>query len=71
MTELAPCAQSLSSCGSNPAVDQIGLMVFPGLCSDSATGVTTGNCPAATTLTDTTLNPTYAPPDYACLLYTS
>ncbi len=66
MTELAPCAQSLSSCGSNPAVDQIGLMVFPGLCSDSATGVTTGNCPAATTLTDTTLNPTYAPPDYAC-----
>jgi len=66
LSYLAPCAASLSSCGSNPAVDQVGLMVFPGLCSDTATGITTATCPAATTLTDTTANPTYAPDDWAC-----
>jgi hypothetical protein len=64
--ELAPCAANYSSCGSNPPVDEVGLMVFPGLCSDTNSGVTTGNCPNATTLTNTTANSTYAPKDYAC-----
>jgi len=66
LSYLAPCAASLASCGSNPAVDQVGLMVFPGLCSDTSSGVTTANCPAATTLTDTTANAAYAPDDWAC-----
>jgi hypothetical protein len=66
LSGLAPCASNLSSCGSNPPVDEVGLMVFPGLCSDTATKVTTSNCPAATTLTNTTANSTYAPPDYSC-----
>jgi len=66
LTELAPCAANLSSCGSNPPVDEVGLMVFPGLCSDTASGVTTNNCPNATTLTNTTANSTYAPEDYGC-----
>ena len=64
--ELAPCASNLSSCGSNPAVDEVGIMAFPGICSDTAAGVTTANCPAATTLTNTTANSTYAPDDWAC-----
>jgi Putative Flp pilus-assembly TadE/G-like len=70
--ELDPCAATLASCGTatngltaNP-VDQVGLTVFPGLCSDTASGVTTSNCPAATSLTNTTANSTYAPPDYSC-----
>ncbi len=66
LSELAPCAVGLSSCGSNPPLDEVGIMAFPGICSDSNTGVTTGNCPAAPTLTNTTANPTYAPDDYAC-----
>jgi len=66
LSGLAPCASGLASCGSSAAVDQVGLMVFPGLCSDTATKVTTSNCPAATTLTNTTANSTYAPDDYAC-----
>ena len=41
-------------------------MVFPGLCSDSAAGMTTANCPAATTYTPTIPNARYAPDDYAC-----
>jgi hypothetical protein len=64
--ELAPCAVGLSSCGSSAALDEVGIMAFPGICSDSNTGVTTGNCPAASTLTNTTANPTYAPDDFAC-----
>jgi hypothetical protein len=69
LQELAPCATNLPSCGSNPPVDEVGLMAFPGLCSDTANGITTPNgvgCPAATTLTNTTANSTYAPPDYGC-----
>ncbi len=69
---LDPCSTSLSSCGSvsggsvsNP-VDQVGVMAFPGICSATSTGVTTGSCPAATTLTSTIANTTYAPPDYSC-----
>jgi len=66
--ELAPCAANYSDCSGKPAVDDVGLMVFPGLCSDTANGVTTGNCPAVAAggLTDTTANSTYAPKDYAC-----
>ena len=41
LSQLAPCAQNLASCGSNPPVDAVGLMAFPGLCSDTASGVTT------------------------------
>jgi hypothetical protein len=66
LSELAPCATNLASCGGNPAVDQVGLMTFPGLCSDTATKITTSSCPAATTLTNEKANSTYAPPDYAC-----
>lgn len=66
LTYLAPCSSSLSTCGSSAAVDEVGLMVFPGLCSDTAAKVTTSNCPAATTLTNTTANSTYAPDDYEC-----
>jgi len=68
LNELAPCAANYSSCGSNPPVDDVGLMVFPGLCSDANSGVTTSNCPAvgASGLTNTTANSRYAPPDYGC-----
>jgi len=66
LSELAPCATNLSSCGSNPPIDAVGLMAFPGICSDTASGVTTQNCPNATTLTNTTANSTYASYDYAC-----
>ena len=66
LSELAPCATNLSSCGSNPPVDEVGLMAFPGICSDTASGVTTSNCPNATTLTNTKANSTYAPDDYTC-----
>jgi hypothetical protein len=75
LTQLDPCSLSLSSCQpgavngtyTNPD-DQVGLMVFPGLCSDTATKVTTANCPAvaANGLTNTIANTTYAPDDYAC-----
>lgn len=71
LSGLAPCASGLSNCGSSPAVDQVGLMVFPGLCSDTNTGIhgsqaSGGNCPNTTTLTNTTANLTYAPDDYLC-----
>ena len=77
LLQLDPCIQAGTNCTiatggdtgtgtvANPW-DQVGLMVFPGLCSDTATKVTTANCPAAGSLTDTNANPTYAPPDYAC-----
>jgi len=66
LSELAPCQIGVSNCAANQAVDEVGLMVFPGICSDTNSGVTTSNCPNATTLTDTTANSTYAPPDYTC-----
>jgi len=68
LNELAPCAANYPSCGSHPSVDEVGLMVFPGLCSSTNSGVTTSNCPAvgASGLTNTTANSTYAPKDYAC-----
>jgi hypothetical protein len=71
LSELAPCAANYSSCGSNPPVDEVALMVFPGLCSMTANGVTTSSCNSTQNLatgnvTDTSVNSTYAPPDYAC-----
>jgi len=66
LSGLAPCATNLTSCSGATPFDQVGIMAFPGICSDTASGVTTGNCPAATTLTNTTANATYAPDDYAC-----
>jgi hypothetical protein len=67
LDELDPCSTSLTTCGTGyTPVDQVGLMVFPGLCDDTATGVTTGNCPAATSLNNTIANSTYAPPDTYC-----
>jgi len=66
LTELAPCATNLSSCGSNPPVDEVGVMAFPGICSSTKSGVTTSNCPNATSLSNTTANSTYAPDDYTC-----
>jgi len=70
LTNLAPCAdgQTCTSSSSN-AVDQVGIMVFPGLCSDTASGITTSTCPtlsSGATLTNTTVNTTYAPADVAC-----
>jgi len=62
LTELAPCATNLSSCGSSAAVDQVGLMVFPGTCSQTLSG---GNCPNATTLSNTTVSQ-YASDDTSC-----
>jgi Flp pilus assembly protein TadG len=66
LSDLSPCAPGTTCGGSSTPVDQVGIMVFPGLCSDTATKVTTTNCPNATTLTNTTANATYAPPDYSC-----
>ena len=69
--ELAPCAANYPSCGGEPAVDEVALMVFPGLCSMSSAGVTTSSCNSTQNLatgnvTDTTINSRYAAPDYAC-----
>jgi len=69
LSYLAPCAANYSSCTGEPGVDNVALMTFPGLCSDTNTGVTTSNCPTlpgTTTLTNTIANTRYAPPDYGC-----
>ena len=70
LSELAPCATNFSSCSGNPPVDEVGLMVFPGLCDETISGVTTSSCNppnySATTLNNATSNSTYAPDDYAC-----
>jgi len=76
LLQLDPCSVSLAVCspGSGPGTsqnpdDQVGLMIFPGICSSTAGGVTTGNCPvlaAGSTLTNTVANTTYAPHEYVC-----
>ncbi len=76
LQQLDPCAVTQATCtaSSTPGVsvdadDQVALMVFPGLCSSTAAGVTTANCPtlaSGSTLTNTDANTTYAPKDYAC-----
>jgi Flp pilus assembly protein TadG len=62
---LAPCLQGQTcnaSSGTITPVDQVGLMVFPGTCS---TALSFGQCPNATTLTNTTQS-LYAADDYTC-----
>ena len=76
LEELDPCSVTLTTCtaSSQPgtslnADDQVGIMIFPGLCSSTAAGVTTANCPVlatGSTLTNTVANTTYAPHEYAC-----
>ncbi len=76
LLQLNPCSVSLSVCtpSSQPGTslnpdDQVGMMVFPGLCSSTQAGLTTGTCPTLPTgspLTNTIANPTYAPDDYVC-----
>jgi Flp pilus assembly protein TadG len=68
----AACQPNLGSPGSvkNP-VDQVGLMVFPGLCNSSTAGYNNTNkpCPQLPTgsaLTNTTVNANYAPADETC-----
>jgi len=64
--ELAPCAVGLTSCGSSSAIDEVGIMAFPGICSSTNSGITTATCPAAPSLTNTTANSRYAPDDFSC-----
>jgi hypothetical protein len=72
--ELDPCPVTLSHCsGSSTPVDQVGLMVFPGLCSLTTGGLTTTTCnnstnllPAGSALTNTIANPQYASDEYTC-----
>lgn len=67
LKQLDPCSTSLASCsGAFNPVDQVGIMAFPGLCSWAAAGTTSANCPAATTLTNTSTNLTYTPDDTNC-----
>ena len=67
--ELDPCSTALSSCGgatsgvvSNP-VDQVGLMAFPGLCSQA---LVSGNCPTSKATSPTYNQGTGYADDYAC-----
>jgi hypothetical protein len=76
LNELDPCSVALTTCtpSSQPgtslnADDQVGMMVFPAMCSSTAGGVTWQNCPllaAGSALTNTIANTTYAANDYAC-----
>jgi len=70
LTDLAPCAQGQTCTnGNSTPVDEVGIMVFPGLCSDTASGITTRTCPtlpSGSPLTNTTANSTYAPKDVSC-----
>jgi Flp pilus assembly protein TadG len=67
--ELDPCSTALTSCGAasngvvNNAVDQVGLMVFPGLCSDA---LSNGSCPTSTATSPTYATGTGASNDYQC-----
>ncbi len=62
LNDLAPCATNLTTCGSAPAVDKVGIMVFPGTCSQT---LVSGNCPSASALTNTTVSK-YASDDTSC-----
>jgi hypothetical protein len=81
LSDLSPCVAPLTTCGTASAqqansggnvaqpVDEVGMMVFPGLCSDTGSGVTTGSCTTlakGTSPTTTTANVTYAQLDYNC-----
>jgi Putative Flp pilus-assembly TadE/G-like len=80
LLQLNPCAVTLATCtpGSQPGTslnpnDQVGIMMFPGLCSLTTSGLTTTTCnnaahllPATAPLTNTIANTTYAPDEYTC-----
>lgn len=76
LLSLNPCSINLSACtpSAQPGTslnpdDQVGIMIFPGLCSSTAGGVTTGNCPTlpvGSALTNTIANTTYAQDEYVC-----
>lgn len=76
LLQLNPCAVTLATCtpSAQPGVslnpnDQVGIMMFPGLCSSTAAGVTTANCPTlpvGSALTNTIANSTYALDEYTC-----
>ena len=73
---LDPCSVSLTTCtaSSQPgqvqnADDQVGIMIFPGLCSNTGGSETWQNCPllaTGSTLTNTIYNTTYASDEYSC-----
>ena len=60
--ELDPCAEGATCGGSSAPVDEVGIMAFPGTCSQT---LVSGKCPNATTLTNTTPSP-FASDDYSC-----
>jgi len=63
LSNLAPCLQGQTcTSGTVTPVDEVGIMAFPGTCSQT---LVSGNCPNAATLTNTTPSP-YASDDYAC-----
>jgi hypothetical protein len=76
LSGLDPCSVALTTCtlSSTPgtvlnADDQVGIMIFPGLCSNTGASETWQNCPtlaAGSTLTDTISNSTYASDEYSC-----
>ena len=63
LNNLAPCLQGQTcTSGTVTPVDEVGIMAFPGTCSQT---LVSGKCPNATTLTNTTPS-LYAADDYAC-----
>ena len=63
LNNLAPCLQGQTcTSGTVTPVDEVGIMAFPGTCSQA---LVSGNCPNATTLTNTTPS-LYASDDYSC-----
>jgi hypothetical protein len=63
LNNLAPCLQGQTcTSGTVTPVDEVGIMAFPGTCSQT---LVSGKCPNATALTNTTPSP-YAADDYAC-----
>ena len=76
LTGLDPCSVTLTVCtpSAQPgtvlnADDQVGIMIFPGLCSSTTGGLTWKTCPtlaAGSTLTNSISNVTYASDEYSC-----
>lgn len=79
LLQLDPCALGTAACRANIAspgsvlnpVDQVGLMVFPGLCSSATAGYNNGGnpcpqLPVGSALTNTVVNNTYVPADLTC-----
>jgi len=80
LLQLNPCAVTLATCtpSAQPGTslnpnDQVGIMMFPGICSKTTAGLTTATCnnaanllPPGSPLTNTIANTTYAPDEYTC-----